>query len=123
MLMDDRRLETIIGNLLRAGVLTAAALVLLGGVIYLVQHHSGRVSYSQFHAETGEFRSISGIANSAVHLRSEGLIQLGLLLLIATPVARVVFAVVGFYLEHDYLYVIVSLIVLGILVFSLLHAT
>ena len=63
------------------------------------------------------------IAESAAHFQSEGLIQFGLLLLIATPVARVIFAVVGFYMEHDYMYAIVSLIVLAILVFSLLHAT
>ncbi|HEX2328887.1 MAG TPA: DUF1634 domain-containing protein [Candidatus Angelobacter sp.] len=123
MAMDDRRLETIIGNLLRAGVLTAAALVLLGGVMYLAQHHSERVKFNQFHGEGAELRYVAEIADGAAHFRSEGLIQFGLLLLIATPIARVVMAVVGFYLEHDYMYTVVSLIVLGILVFSLLHAT
>ena len=59
---------------------------------------------------------------SAFHLQSRGMIQLGLLLLIATPVARVVFAVIGFYLERDRMYTIVSLIVLAVLVFSLMRA-
>lgn len=123
MAMDDRRLENVIGNLLRAGVLTAAAVVLVGGLSYLVQHHGQRVNYRQFHAEAAEMRSVPAIALAAAHLRSEGLIQFGLLLLIATPVARVVLAIAGFYLERDHLYVVVSAIVLGILVFSLLHAT
>lgn len=121
--MDDRRLEIQIGNLLRAGVLVAAGTVLLGGLVYLAQNHAEPIHYSIFHEEGSDLRTLAGIARSALNLRSEGLIQLGVLLLIATPVARVVFAVVGFALERDRLYTIVSLIVLAILVFSLLHAT
>ena len=48
-------------------------------------------------------------------------VQLGLLLLIATPIARVVLAAVGFAFERDRMYVVVSLIVLAVLLFSLLH--
>lgn len=121
--MDDRRLESQIGTLLRAGVLTAAAIVTVGGVFYLVQHHTEPAHYGTFQEERSDLRTVTGITGSALHLRSLGLIQLGVLLLIATPVARVVFAVAGFALERDRLYVIVSIIVLAILVFSLLHAT
>jgi uncharacterized membrane protein len=121
--MDDRRLEDIIGNLLRAGVLLAAAIVFAGGVLYLIQHHSDRASYSTFKIEGSDVSTLAGILRSAGHLQSEGLIQFGLLLLIATPVARVAMAVAGFYLERDHLYVWVSLIVLAVLLFSLLRAT
>jgi uncharacterized membrane protein len=121
--MDDRRLETFIGNLLRAGVLLAAAIVFVGAVLYLVQHHSDKVGYRIFATEGADLRTLSGIVHSAAHFDSEGLIQFGLLLLIATPVARVALAVVGFYLERDHLYVVVSLIVLAVLAFSLLNAT
>jgi len=51
--------------------------------------------------------------------RGTGLIQLGLLLLLATPVARVAFSVVAFLLQRDRLYVLVTLIVLGILLYSI----
>ena len=121
--MDDQRLESMIGQLLRAGVLLAAAVVLAGGALYLVQNHSARVDYHAFQMEGDELRTLPGIVRSAAHLHSEGLIQFGLLLLIATPVARVAFAAVGFYLERDRMYTIVSLIVLAVLVFSLLHAS
>jgi uncharacterized membrane protein len=120
--MDDRRLELIIGNLLRAGVLLAAAVVLFGGVLYLASHHADRVSYRHFSAGGDAIQSVGGVLQSAAHLDSEGLIQLGLLLLIATPVARVALAVVGFALEKDRLYAVVSLIVLLILAFSLWRA-
>ena len=121
--MDDRRLEGIIGQLLRAGVLLSAATVTVGGVLYLVQHHADRVSYRVFSAGGPAIQTLSGIFQSAARFDSQGLIQFGLLLLIATPVARVAFAVVGFALERDRLYTIVSLIVLAILVASLIHAT
>jgi uncharacterized membrane protein len=121
--MDDRRLETIIGKLLRVGVLAAAAIVLLGGSLYLLNKGASPVSYKKFQAASSDVRSIPEIFYSALHLQSEGLIQLGILVLVATPVARVVLALVGFALERDRLYTIVSLIVLLILVFSLWTAT
>jgi uncharacterized membrane protein len=121
--MDDRRLQNIIGRLLQAGVLLAAAVVLAGGVFYLVRHHSDHINYHTFAAGGRSLRTLSGIARSAAGLDSEGLIQIGLVLLIATPVARVAMAVAGFALERDRLYTVVSLIVLLILAFSLMHAT
>ncbi len=120
--MDDHRLESLIGQLLRAGVLLAAAVVIAGGVLYLVQHHSDHVNYRTFAAGGRELRTLSGIAQLAASLNSEGLIQIGLVLLIATPVARVAMAIVGFALERDRLYTVVSLTVLLILAFSLIHA-
>lgn len=121
--MDDRRLEVIIGNLLRVGVLLAAGIVTAGGVIYLLQHMGARVDYRHFAAAPESARTVAGIVESAIALRSEGLIQLGLLLLIATPVARVAMAVAGFAMERDWLYVSVSAVVLAVLVYSLLRAT
>lgn len=120
--MDDQRLEIIIGNLLRAGVLIAAAVVLAGAGLYLVQHRSDHVDYHHFVAGPQSIRAVAAITRSAAHFNSEGLMQFGLLLLIATPVARVVMAVVGFALERDRLYVVVSLIVLAVLLASLTHA-
>ncbi|HEY7402403.1 MAG TPA: DUF1634 domain-containing protein [Candidatus Angelobacter sp.] len=121
--MTDQRLEVFISNLLRAGVLTAAVVVMAGRGFYLAQHHSQSVSYRTFHAPGEDLRTVPGILRSAIHIHSEGLIQLGLLLLIATPIARVILAAVGFYLERDRLYVIVSLTVLAILAYSIMHAT
>ncbi len=109
-----------IGKLLRAGVLFSAAVVTVGGIVYLALNHAARVSFRTFVAGGPEIRTVSGIAQAAVHLNSQGLMQAGLVLLILTPVARVAMAVAGFALERDRLYTIVSLIVLLILAFSLL---
>lgn len=120
--MDDQHLENIIGNLLRAGVLLAAAVVFAGGVLYLLHFHGLPVHYGTFNPGGADTRTFSGIVSSAISGNSMGLMQFGLLLLIATPVARVAMAVAGFAMERDRMYVVVSLIVLGVLLFSLLHA-
>jgi uncharacterized membrane protein len=62
---------------------------------------------------------MSGIVRDALTLRGRGIIQLGLLLLIATPVARVAFSVAAFAFQRDRLYVVVTLVVLAILLYSL----
>ena len=117
---DDHRIEVILGNLLRFGVLLSAAVVLAGGCVYLSHHAHEKADYRIFRGEPSEFRTIPGIAQSVIHGRGGGLIQLGLLLLIATPIARVAFSIVGFALEHDRMYVAFTLIVLAILLYSLL---
>ena len=116
---SDNRLELIIGNLLRAGVLTAAVVVLVGGAMYLFRYGATVPHYRIFHGEPADLRGVSGILTDAWSLRSRGVIQLGLLLLIATPVARVIFSLIAFALERDLTYVVVTLIVLAVLLYSL----
>ena len=116
---DDRRIEVILGNLLRSGVLLSAAVVLWGACVYLSRHAHESADYRVFRGEPSEFRTIPGIIRSVINGRGRGLIQLGLLLLIATPLARVTFSVVGFAIERDRMYVVFTLIVLAILLYSL----
>jgi uncharacterized membrane protein len=115
----DQRVEELIGYLLRAGVIFSAAWVLSGGIFYLLKYAGSVPAYQAFHGEPSDLRSISGIIHDALALDPHGLIQLGLLCLIATPVARVAFSVVAFFIERDWLYVIVTLIVLALLIWSL----
>jgi uncharacterized membrane protein len=116
----DRRLEIILGNLLRTGVLLSAAVVLAGACIYLVRHAHEPANYRVFRGEPSDYRTIPGVIRSVMNGRGRGLIQLGLLLLIATPIARVAFSIAGFAIERDRLYVAFTLIVLAILLYSLL---
>ena len=116
----DLRMESIIGILLRLGVLLSGAVVLFGAIVYLARNGSAALpDYKSFHGETAQLSTVEGILAGCRQFRGRAIIQLGLLLLIATPVARVVFAVVAFALEKDKLYVVFTLIVLAILMFSL----
>ena len=116
----DRRIEVILGNLLRTGVLVSAAVVLAGACIYLYRHAHDPADYRVFRGEPSEYRTISGVIQSVISGRGQGIIQLGLLLLIATPIARVAFSVVGFAIERDRLYVAFTMLVLAILLYSFL---
>ena len=115
----DRRVENVIGNLLRAGVLLSALIVLSGAGIYLTRHRSDSADYRVFHGEPTDLRHIRGILNDSISLHGRGIIQLGLLLLIATPIARVAFSIFGFAEEKDWMYVGFTIIVLMILLYSL----
>lgn len=116
---DDQRMDEIISNMLRVGVLTAAALVLLGGVMYLFQHPGPIADYKHFHGEPLSLRNPVLIFLGAIHGRASEMIQLGLLVLIITPIARVFMCVVGFFTQRDRLYVAVSVLVLAVLLYSL----
>jgi len=100
-------------------VLLAAAVVMMGGIIFLVRHGREVPHYSKFVGVPRELRTVSGTCRGAVALHGRYIIQLGLLILIATPVARVAFSVVAFTVQHDRLYIATTLFVLAVLVFSL----
>ncbi len=73
-----------------------------------------------FRGEPSDLKSLPGNRPRCAPLRGRGIIQLGLLLLIATPVARVAFSIWGFAAEHDRLYMIFTGVVLMVLLYSLL---
>jgi len=92
----------------------------LGGGIYLLRHGQAQMDYSVFHRQPEDRCDVNGIIKQTFAGRGSGLIQLGLLILIATPVARVVFSVFAFARQKDRLYVAVTLVVLAIPVYSLM---
>ena len=116
----DQKLENLVGNLLRTGVSLSAFVVAVGGIIYLARHGREPASYRVFHGEPSDLRSLSGIVRDALEFRARGVIQFGLLLLIATPVFRVALSIWGFAAEGDRMYMIFTGIVLIVLLYSLL---
>lgn len=116
---NDERMKTIMGSLLRIGVFSSAILVLAGGILFFLQHPSETFSYSTFRSEPARLRQVQLIFREAFELRSRAVIQLGLIILIATPVARVVFSLIGFLIEKDWIYVGITLSVLAILFYSI----
>ncbi len=117
---NDLRIEVIIGGLLRTGVMLAASVVMFGAVMYFAHHGHDVATYGAFRGESESLTRVSGIVRGALHLDGSAIIQLGLLILIATPVARVAFSAVAFAIERDYLYVWITLFVLAVLLYSLL---
>jgi uncharacterized membrane protein len=118
----DQELDIIVAGMLRFGVTLSALVVLAGGLLILRHPWSAIPDYSHFQAGDISLRTIGGIFHGAVRLHAQSIIQLGLIVLIATPVARVVFCVVGFIRQRSHLYVLISVAVLMILLFSLANS-
>ena len=114
----ERQLEMAMGRMLQIGVTIAALVVFIGGVIYLAQNGGSPRDYQRFHAATPATTTIAGIVAAASRLDPRGIMDFGILLLVATPVCRVLFGVIGFAWLRDKLYTAVSLIVLCVLAFS-----
>ena len=115
---EDRRLEIAMGRMLQVGVTIAAFVVLVGGVLYLKQFTGPMPDYQRFRGAPAAYESIRGILRDIGSLRSQSLIAFGILLLIATPILRVIFGVVGFSFLRDRFYAAVSVVVLIILILS-----
>ncbi len=114
-----RKLEQVLGLLLRTGVLLAAFVVAIGAVLFLVHHGMQQPHFSLFQGQPPELRSVGAIVVAAFNLDALAVIQMGLLLLIATPIARVLYSLVGFVIERDWMYIAVTAIVLALLLFGL----
>lgn len=116
---NDGRMRDMMGSIVRYGVLSAALLVIIGGVLFFIQHPKEIFDYTTFKGEPPRFRQVHLIVQEALNFRGRDVIQLGLLVLIATPVARVIFSLFGFLFEKDWIYVGITFLVLIILFVSL----
>ena len=116
----DRRVENIVGGMLRVGVIVSALVVLAGAIVFLAGHWSEPANYRVFRGEPSELRHFRGIIHATLVGRGRAMIQFGLLLLIATPIARVAFSMFGFAEEKDRMYVVFTGIVLVVLLYSLM---
>ncbi|WP_375500220.1 DUF1634 domain-containing protein [uncultured Nostoc sp.] len=126
---SEQQLEYLLSNFMKYGVLIASAVVLLGGILYLIHHGAEPAGYHFFRGEPSEFRSPAGVVKAVLSgsdaydgLRLRAIIQLGLLLLIATPIVRVFISLLTFLLQREFIYVIVTLLVMTILIYSLVGA-
>ncbi len=115
-------LEKLLSNLLKYGVLLASTVVLFGGILYLIRHGSEPVDYHIFHSEPLEFRSITGVITTILSGSHRGIIQLGLLLLVATPILRVVVSLLFFIKQKNWIYVTITTLVLTTLIYSFVGA-
>lgn len=119
MTLTDEKVDQFLGNLLRTGVLLSVAVLLLGTGDYLIQHGLEHHNYGVFRGEPATLRSPTAIVADALHFDSRGVIMLGILVLLATPFARVAFSLVTFLWQKDWIYSLVTLIVLGVLTYSI----
>ncbi|RYD91642.1 MAG: DUF1634 domain-containing protein [Sphingobacteriales bacterium] len=117
---NKKDMQLIIGRLLQTGVFASIGIVFVGGVIYLTRHGHELANYEVFKGVPGYIHP-KYVFKSIFAMRGRAIIQLGIMLLIATPVIRVIFSAIGFVYEKDYLYIGITLLVLAIIIFSMVH--
>jgi uncharacterized membrane protein len=116
----DEAVEAVLAHLLRAGVVVSAALVGLGGLRYLTDHGSAAPPGRLFTGEPVDLRQVAGILHGAVRFHGRALIMAGLLVLIATPVARVGASLIAFLEQRDRTYAALTAFVLAVLAAGLM---
>ncbi len=118
-------MTAVVGNVLRYGVLISAIIIVFGTVELIAASGNsdvlGSIVYNPDKIPHGNFDvSLSGLLSGLEGLQPYALIELGAIVLIATPVSRVLISVLLFAAEGDKLYVVVTAVVLILLLFSLL---
>ncbi len=116
----DTDMQLLLGRVLLAGTVISISIVFAGGIIYLYRHGHTTVNYTMFVGVPDFIQHFPGIVYSAANLKGQAIIQIGIILLIFTPILRVICSAIGFVLEKDYLYVGISLLVLFIIFMSML---
>lgn len=119
--------ETLISRLLRFGVAASATLVVIG-LLLMFRHHP---TYRSSHTELASLTSaaveyphrVSDVLASAFAEQGQGIAMLGLLLLIATPVARVLVSIFIFLRERDGRFILITATVLTLLIASFVLGT
>ena len=119
--VSDQEVEQLIGRLLQIGVLLAAFWTLVGGALVLAKHGGTPADYRVFRGEPDALRSLGSIVRGAFSFQSTFVVQLGLVLLIATPVVRVAFTLVAFAIQRDRMYVLITFVVLALLLYGLIY--
>jgi len=117
--LGDKDVQLILGALLRIGVLVSTGIVLLGGIIFMIKGKHEVVSFHDFRPEGTKFSSVREIILGLKGFDGLAIIQFGVLLLIFTPIARVIFSIFSFLMERDYMYVLIGIIVLCVIITSL----
>ena len=116
----EKEFQSIVGNLLRYGVWISLSVAFIGGIIYLINHGNTIENYSVFHEnDRNIFTVIANIYSGVVQGEGESIIFFGIVLLFLTPVFRVLLSLFSFLLEKDYLYVVITLIVIAIIIGSI----
>ena len=116
----ERDFQQLIGNLLRYGVWISLSIAFLGGIVYLSNHGTETVNYAQFlENDRSIFQVVASVLEGVKIGQGESLIFLGIVMLFLTPVLRVVLSLFSFLLEKDYLYVVITLIVVAIIGMSI----
>jgi uncharacterized membrane protein len=117
-----RKVELLISNLLRTGVIVSLVIVVIGMLLTFVHHPAYADSADQLNSLTAPGaafpRTLLEVIDGLVHFQGRAIVMVGLAFLIATPVLRVAISIFAFAYQHDRTYVLITTAVLLLLLAS-----
>lgn len=114
------QVDRLVGTLLQGGVILAAGVGVIGGIVTLLHHHANLIHFGDFAGTAEPLRAVGAVVRAALAGDPRAISQLGILLLIATPIARVVLSLGVFLYQRDRVFVLVTQTVLLLLLWGLL---
>jgi len=122
--VEDQHLQKVVSVTLRSGVTTASVVSAIGGLLFLVTNGRQTVDFHTFAGTNSPFTSLASITHalfdSDAAASKLAIVQMGVLILLLTPVLRVALSIVGFAMEKDHTYVLITAIVLMTLMCSII---
>ena len=116
---NTHKFETALGQLLRLGVIVSGLVVFAGGVMYLIDNGLSKPDYRVFKGERADLVSIHRVVMECLSGHPRALIQTGIVILIATPFARVLFSLFEFLKHKDWIYSLFTMVVFAVLLVGL----
>ncbi len=122
--MKTETLQNLLARVMVIGVIIAAAVLVIGLAIYLPVYGDRPEGDKVFTGEPSYLRTLTPLLEHVVDAHEVGhrhaILQFGILLLLLNPLVRVAFAGIGFAIQRNTLYIVVSTIVFAALVFGFL---
>jgi len=115
---EKERMELTVARLLNLGLLLSTLVIVSGGVLLVIEQGATPIDFKNLHGQALTLASVPSIVVAAATLDARAVIEIGLLLLVATPIARVALSIFLFLKKADYLYVGITGAVLAILLFA-----
>lgn len=116
MKVTDETIQKIVSNVLKYGVRTVLITGIVGGTILLSKHSTEIVDYSQFkEKDESIFTVINQIFQGAVEFNGSSIVYIGILILFATQLLRLLLSLISFILEKDKLYTFITILVVIII--------
>lgn len=119
---SEKRLQSVVSVTLRSGVLFASVIGIVGGLLFLATYGSETVNFSSFDGTASPYVSLSSISRAlgaGGQVEYLAVVQIGVIVLLLTPIVRVALSIVGFTLAGDKTYVAITTVVLLTLIASI----
>ena len=114
---ENKKMQLLISSTLRIGVIAACTIALISGIYYLISHGMDPMpDYSSFHGESADYTTLTGIFSGLWRFQAESWIQLGVIVLMLTPISRVILSLFDFAFQCDWLYVSITAFVLAVII-------